>query len=115
VRAGRALALGLLLAQAVGRQAATADEEEPTMRKNLKKLSLKTERVRVLTDEEMGQVAGGLLPAAGTIAQPTTTVFHHTRGCSVVTTAINCSASGSVTTTAPNCGSGVRTTFVTCP
>jgi hypothetical protein len=32
-----------------------------------------------------------------------------------VTTAINCSASGSVTTTAPNCGSGVRTTFVTCP
>jgi hypothetical protein len=99
------------------------------MRKNTKKLFLKSETVRVLTDAELGRVQGGMIITApirvgggvvgAGVAVPTTAI-NCTAYCktSPPTTAVNCGTGGGTgpTTTAVNCGGGTGpgTTAINC-
>jgi hypothetical protein len=85
------------------------------MRKNGKKLWLKSETVRVLTDAELGRAQGGFFMTppvhlGGGVAGPTTTAINCTAKCNpqptttVGTTGILCGGGGTgPATTAINC------------
>ena len=74
------------------------------MKKTDKKLKLKKDTVRVLTPNELSQVAGGLVTTTAILCGHLTWWFCKPTSSCPATTAINCGGGGPATT-AINCGS----------